>query len=267
MSATPYAELLHKGERLNVYRPDVVILPTPEEVGRYAAQIVQEQIETKPDSIITYPTGRSPVEMNKRLVQAGLDWSRIRIKNLDEYWRIDPRHPASYDAVMRRQIIDYINILPQNWEIPNGMAEDPDEEAARFEQVFKEFGPVNLAILGIGPKRTCHMGFNERGSQLDSRTRYMLLDPETRDANAPYFANPNDMPAGAITQGVATILEAERIILLALGEHKAEGIYRTLVGEIGSDAPASFLRYHPQVTFILDQGAASMLSPEFRSSI
>lgn len=260
MSAVPIAETLHGGEFLTVYKPDVLIFPTPEEVGRYAAQTVQEQIVTKPDSIFTFPTGSTPIEMYRLVVEAGLDWSRARIKNLDQYYRIDPLHQASYAVDMQKNLIDFINIPPENWAIPNGIAPDPDEEAARYEEVFAEYGPVDMAVLGIGPGTTCHIGFNERGSQLGSRTRYMPLDPQTRAANAKFFDDPRDMPEGSITQGIATILEAQRIILLAIGDHKAQGILRTLEGSIGPDAPASFLRYHPNVTFILDAPAASQLT-------
>ncbi len=259
MSAIPQAERPYT-ELLTVYRPEIVVLPTPEEVDFYSAQTVQDQVVTKPDSILTLLTGSTPIEMYRLLVQAHLDWSGIRIKNLDEYYPINPQHPASYAESMRRHLIDHINISPGNWEIPNGMAEDPDDESARFEQVFTEFGLVNLAVLGIGSGDTCHVGFNEKGSKRNSRTRYMRLDPQTRAANAPFFDDPNDMPEGSITQGVATILDAQRIILLAKGVHKAQGILRTLEGVIGPDAPASFLRYHPNVTFILDAAAASQLT-------
>ena len=118
-----------------------------------------------------------------------------------------------------------------------------------------------MVILGIGPELTCHIAFNERGSKLDSRTRVVDLDNETIQANARFCeGNINQVPTKAITQGIANILEGKKIILIAKGVEKAEGIKRTLEGEIGPDAPASFLRFHSNVTFLIDQEAASLLN-------
>jgi len=153
-----------------------------------------------------------------------------------------------------------VNIPESQRYIPNSEATDSNMEALRYEKILKQH-QVDLAILGIGPGTTYHIGFNERGSTKDSRTRYILLDNQTRQVNSKFFPDPNEMPRGAITQGIGNILEAKKIMLLAKGENKAWGIQKTLEGPINSDAPASFLRLHPHVTFIIDKEAAKLLNP------
>lgn len=250
-------------EKSSTFTPEILIFPTSTEVDQYAASIVAEQIYRKADSILTLPTGSTPQEMYRVLIHAhkthNLDMSHVIIFNLDEYWPIRTDHPSSYARYMKERLISHININYSNWHIPNGEADDPHQEALRYENCMKQNGQVDLAVLGIGPGHTCHIGFNERGSHRDSRVRYALLDEETQKANRGSFEHPEEMPLGAITQGVASILEAKKIILIAKGEGKAWGIHRTLKGPIGPEASASFLRLHKNVVFILDQKAGTLL--------
>jgi glucosamine-6-phosphate deaminase len=264
--ATEIARDTHQAELYEgrkIYRPDVIVLPTPKEVDIYAASLVAEQIYAQPDSVITLPTGSTPIGMYGILVDynhRGLDMSGLTTTNLDEYVGLKRAHPESYYSFMRRNFFDQVNIPIEQRHIPNSEAPDPDEEAVRYQQVLDEIGTRDLAVLGIGPKLTCHIGFNERGSTLDSRVRVVQIDEETRNANCETFDNnPDNVPPKAITQGVADIVfDSQRIFLLAKGG-KAQGIQRSLEGEIGPDAPASFLRLHPNVTYIIDEEAASLL--------
>lgn len=250
-------------ESCPVFTPDILIFPTANEVDQYAASIVVEQIYRKPNSVLTLPTGSTPQEMYKLLVHAhhtqNLDMNNIIIFNLDEYWPIRTNHPSSYAQYMRERFISHINISPANWHIPDGASADPHEESVRYEDQMRQSEQIDLAVLGIGPGTTCHIGFNERGSDCNSRVRYVSLDEETKIANSASFEKPEEMPHGAITQGVANILEAEKIILIAKGEGKAWGIQRTLKEPVGPEAPASFLRLHQKVIFILDQNAGKLL--------
>jgi len=262
--------ILHSGERLHgerlghIYTPEVLIFPSPEGVDSKAAEVVIDQVNSKPNSVITLPTGSTPVGMYRLLSEAfrkgEVDFSGVKIFNLDAYWPISHVNPASYVSFMREIFFNHVNIPPEQRFIPNGMCADPDEEAERYEALLKQYGPPDLAVLGIGPGKTCHIGFNERGSMPDSRVRRVDLDEETRKVNAAFFQEGEPVPTSALTQGIADILDAQRILLLAKGKGKAWGVQRTLEGEIGPDAPASYLRYHPQTTFILDQDAASLLS-------
>lgn len=244
------------------YNPVIRIVPNSESVDHYAAEMVISQIRTKPDSVISLPTGSTPENLYNLLVLAhkndDLDFSKVTIFNLDEYWPISKNHPSSYAYYMRKHLVDHININSTNWYIPNGEAPDAQAESERFEAVLQQFTP-DLTILGIGPGTTCHIGFNEKGSTIDSTTRYVALDPQTRSANSKFFQNPTDTPTGAITQGIADILRAKKILLIAKGEGKAWGIHRTINGEIGATAPSSYLRCHPAVTIMLDQAAAHLL--------
>ncbi len=245
-----------------IYTPEIIVLPTPAGVDAYVADRLIKQVQQKPASVFTLPTGGTPLGVYRLLVEAyqakRVGFSQITTLNLDEYWPILKSHPSSYAYYMNENLFDYVNVPEQNRYIPNGEAPDADIEAADFQSQLQQH-TIDLGIITLGPGETCHIGFNERGSALDSRARYVPLDEETKQANLRFFEDPNDMPTGAITQGVADILDAKRILFVATGEHKAWGVHRSLVGQIGSDAPASFLRHHPDVTVVLDQAAASLL--------
>lgn len=243
--------------------PNIVILSSPEEVDSMAAQHVIKQIHNKPDSVLTLPTGATPVGMYKLLVKAyqdgQVDFQHVTVLNLDEYWPISKNHQESYLQFMYRNFFAHINIPEKNRLIPNGEAKDPEEEATYYESIIQKYGPPDLAVLGIGPGTTCHIGFNEKGSTRNSRVRYVLLDQETRIANAKFFHDIDEVPTGALTQGIADILEAKSILMLAKGPGKAWGIHRSLYGPIGPEAPASFIRDNPSVTVLLDLESASQL--------
>ncbi len=245
-----------------VYRPTIEVFAKPEEVDMFAARMVIEQIQKKPDSVLVLPTGLTPIGMYRLLVDAykagQVDFSKVTILNLDEYWPIDPNNPASYAQFMKQHFFDHVNVPASNRHIANGKALDPHQEAERYEALLKQFGPPDLAILGIGPGETCHIGFNERGSLVDSRVRYVTLDKETAQVNSQYFGKGEQIPEGALTQGVGNILEAKTVLLLAKGPGKAWGVQRSLEGPIGPDAPASFVRLHKNTILALDHDAASL---------
>lgn len=245
------------------YSPEVIVFDTPDKVAKYGKARLVEQVLQKPTSVLTLPTGSTPVGMYGLVAQAyreqRLDLSDITVFNLDEYWPLPPGHAASYAEYMRTHLYQHVNVPVSQRNIPNSGAVNPHDESARYESALRQ-RIVDLAILGIGPGDTCHIGFNERGSSPRSRTRYVKLDPQTLAANVVNFPDASQMPQGAITQGVGNILEAQQLVLMATGTGKAEGIRRTLEGDIGPDAPASYLRYHRHVTFVLDSQAASLLS-------
>jgi len=246
-----------------VYTPSITVLDSPADVEASVADLLIDQISQKPNSVLTLPTGGTPIGIYGLLVAAyqarRVDFSRITTINLDEYWPIKNNHPASYAYYMNDHFFNHVNVPLENQNIPNGEAHDVDREAKRYEQVIKQHA-IDLGLITLGPGETCHIGFNERGSAEDSRVRYVPLDEQTKQANLRFFNNSEDMPEGAITQGVADILQAKRILFMATGEHKAWGVRRSLMGDISSDAPASFLRHHPNVTVIIDQAAASLLN-------
>ncbi|MBI2597452.1 glucosamine-6-phosphate deaminase [Candidatus Daviesbacteria bacterium] len=249
---------------LTTYKPKVIVFSYTEELDQFATSRFVEQMTAKPHSVLTLPTGSTPKGMYDLLVKLrraqDADFNGLTIYNLDEYWPIKRDHPSSYTQYMRENFINHVNVRNDRWHIPNGEARDANDEAAYYEDLLCQSGRVDLAIIGIGPGTTCHIGFNERGSSIESRTRYMPLDEQTRQVNSRFFRDPNEIPSGTITQGVANILEAKSILLLAKGESKAWGINQTLNGPIGPEFPSSYLRYHPDVTVAIDQAAAGLLS-------
>lgn len=244
------------------YDPEVIIFPTPEAVDDYAATQVVGQIQTSPRSVLILPTGNTPIGMYQEIVRnyryGIVDFSQAVTFNLDEYHPIPRSSSDSYVLYMRRNLFDHVNVSA--WNIPDGEAPDPKAEADRFQQLLDRFQPVDLAILGIGPGTTCHLGFNEKGSSVDSRIRQVALDPQTVAENSKLFDNPEEIPQAALTLGIADILQAKRIILLAKGSSKAWGINRALKGPVSSEAPASFLRLHPNVTLAVDREAGGYLT-------
>jgi len=245
------------------YTPEIIVLDSVEAVSEHSAGIIIDQVVQKPESVLTLPTGGTPVGVYSLLADAYragvVDFSQVTVLNLDEYWPIDPSHPSSYAMYMHENFFAHVNIPEHSRHIPNGRAINANTEAERYQQIVAQH-VIALAFVSIGPGETCHIAFNERGSAHDSKARYVELDDQTKQANLQYFDNPDEMPTGALTQGIAEVLSAERILFMAVGKHKAWGVRRSLEGEISSDAPASFLRLHPAVTVVLDYESASLLS-------
>jgi glucosamine-6-phosphate deaminase len=254
-------DIFYGEEALKVYKPEIVI-GSEGDVDKYSWLVMENQIRMKPASVVTLATGSSPLGMYRLWIEAfkkGLVSRSVITKNLDEYVGI-PGHPQSYYRYMRENLFDYIDIPEAQCFIPDTGNPDPYEEAEKYGLIVRELGISDLSIIGIGPGMTCHVAFNERGSTLNSRTRVIRIEDETIRANSRFFEEESQVPRFAITQGIADILESRKIILIAKGYGKAEGVKRTLEGEIGPDAPASFLRLHPNVTFVLDYEAAKLLS-------
>jgi len=159
---------------------------------------------------------------------------------------------------MNRHLFGHVNIDLRNTHLPNGMAEDLDEECRRYEATMQRFGGIDLQLLGIG--KAGHIGFNEPLSALRSRTRVKALTPTTLRQNAPFFGGEDKMPRRAITMGVGTIIEARRCLLLATGESKAAVLAQAVEGPITSMISASALQLHPRCTVVVDEAAASRLA-------
>ena len=234
-----------------------------EVAGRIAA-LIRERGREGRHAVLGLATGSTPVGVYRELVrlhrEEDLDFSNVVAFNLDEYFPMRPGSPHSYHSYMRENLFGLVNIQPGNRHIPRGDLTEPEVEAhcRDFERRIREAGGIDLQILGIG--RTGHIGFNEPGSGRDSRTRCLYLDAVTRsDAAADFFGEEN-VPHRAITMGVATILEAREVVLLATGEHKADIVRRAVEGEVHADVAATFLQRHPRTTMYLDPPAASGLT-------
>lgn len=239
----------------------VEVVDDYETLSDRAAEIVAEQIREKPDSVLGFATGSTPKGLYRRLIKAhetrGLDFSKLTTFNLDEYVGLPPEHEQSYSHYMWSNLFDHVNVTPSQVHIPHGMADDIDQHCQWYERRIEEAGGIDLQILGIGANG--HIAFNEPGSSLGSRTRIKTLTSKTIEDNARYFEDPDMVPEYAITMGVGTIMEAEKILLLASGERKAQALKDTLEGYITAMVPASMIQMHRFTHVAVDEDAASKL--------
>ncbi len=244
------------------------IFPDLTEGSRYVAESIAKLIREKQARnercVLGMATGSTPKTVYKELVRLhqheGLSFKNVITFNLDEYYPIDQDAFQSYNNYMRRMLFDHIDIDPANIHIPNGALSKEEIKAhcAAYEQKIEEVGGIDLQILGIG--NNGHIGFNEPGSSIHSRTRLINLDNSTRLANAYEFANITEVPRLAITMGISTILKAKRIILLAWGPAKAPVVQKAVEDHLTEQVPASLLQQHPDVQFVLDEPAAAELT-------
>jgi len=239
----------------------VIVKGTYEELSREAGRIVADRLRRKPTLVLGLATGSSPLGLYRELIrlhrEEGLDFSKVTTFNLDEYVGLPPDHGQSYHYFMLENLFKHINVDRRYVHIPQGMAGDIDVFCEWYEKQITECGGIDLQILGIGPNG--HIAFNEPGSSLGSRTRVKTLMGTTRQANARFFSNPDEVPKYAITMGVGTIMDARELILVANGTGKADAIRAAVEGPITAMCPASIIQMHRKAFVVLDQGAASKL--------
>src|SRR5262245_1068833 len=238
------------------------------EVDKHVALVVESLIRENNSAgvptVLGLPTGSTPIGVYRELIrlhrEEGLDFSQVITFNLDEYFPMSPGSIHSYNRWMRANFFDHVNIPEENINIPRGdlPAEDVDAYCEEYEHAIEHVGGIQLQLLGIG--RTGHIAFNEPGSARNSRTRMVTLDPQTRSDAASGFFGEENVPLQAVTMGVATILAAKKIIILALGEHKAPVARQAIEGEVTEEVTASFLQQHPHAVFVVDEAAAGQLT-------
>lgn len=231
------------------------------EVGKAAAMIVASEINKKADCVLGLATGSTPIptyqEMARMNREGLVDFSKVRSYNLDEYIGLAPDHVCSYRRFMNEQLFDHINIDKANTHVPCGIGADHEADAKAYDEAVEAAGGIDLQILGIG--HDGHIGFNEPGDQFIAGTNIVTLTDMTIDANTRFFEKRDDVPRQAITLGNRNIMAAKRIILLATGKDKAKAIAEAIKGNITPKMPASLLQVHPNVQFLLDEDAASLL--------
>ncbi len=239
----------------------VMIADDYEEMSDRAAQVVVRLLQRKPDAVLGTATGSTPEGLYDRLISAhaeGLaEFAGVRCFALDEYVGLGTDHPQSYHRFMREKLFDHVNIAPENAHLPDGTAEKLSEECERYESGIREAGGIDLQILGIG--RDGHIGFNEPGTSLASRTHVAALTRQTIEDNARFFDSPRDVPHFAVTMGIGTILEARRCVLMASGAGKADAVRDAVEGPVSARVAASALQLHPDALYIVDREAASRL--------
>ena len=228
-----------------------------------AALIRQKAKENKP-AVLGLATGSSPKKVYQELIrmhkEEGLSFKNVVTFNLDEYHPMEPDSVQSYVRFMKEQLFDQIDIPVTNYHLPDGTLpiEKIPEFCKDYEDKIEKLGGLDFHLLGIG--RNGHIGFNEPGSLINSKTRLMTLDINTKIDAAVDFGGLAKVPKKAITLGIDKIMQAKRIVLLAWGEHKAESVAKAVEGQVTSDIPASYLQQHTNATFILDETAAALLT-------
>ncbi len=233
-------------------------------VAREIASLISYKQSRAERCILGLATGSSPLKVYEELVRLhnedGLSFSNVVTFNLDEYYPMSPKSMLSYWHFMHEHLFNHVDINPNNVNIPDGQVEVRDvyEYCMSYEEKIRSYGGLDFQLLGIG--RTGHVGFNEPGSHIKSLTRLITLDHLTRADAAPEFRGMDNVPKRAVTMGIETIKQANRIILLAWGHKKAPIVNEMLEGQISSAVPATFLQEHPNVTTVLDKEAASELT-------
>ena len=226
-----------------------------EEIANLFIQTVQQ----KPNCILGLATGSSPLGVYKRLVDAyqnkKVSFKNVVSFNLDEYVGLSGDHNQSYRYFMNHNLFDHIDIKKENTHVPSGLNTD---EAQSYDDKIKKAGGIDLQILGIGSNG--HIAFNEPGTPLDSLTHIVKLDESTRKDNARFFNSLDEVPTHAVSMGLASILNAKKIVLIATGPKKAQAIKSLVEGDVTPSLPVSVLKNHPDATIYVDEEAAALLN-------
>lgn len=228
-----------------------------DEMSKKAANIIAAQVITKPDCVLGLATGSTPIGTYKNLIEkyknGDLDFSKVKTANLDEYRGLTKDVEQSYYYFMYNNLFKHVNIDMDNTNIPDGTAADSERECARYEEVIKSLGGVDLQFLGIG--HDGHIGFNEPCDEFEKTTHCVNLTDMTIEANKRFFSSIDEVPRQAYTMGIGTIMNARKIILAVSGKDKAAILKQALYGPVTPLVPASILQFHPDVTVIADEDA------------
>jgi len=218
--------------------------------------------EVGPNVVLGVATGSSPLALYEglaaRVADGSLDLSQASAFALDEYVGLPKGHPESYATVVNRTVTEPLGMDPARVNTPDGASSDIDGAAKAYEEAIVAAGGVDVQILGIGSNG--HIGFNEPGSSLASRTRIKTLTPTTREDNARFFDSLDQVPTHCLTQGLGTIMAARNVVLVAQGEGKADAIAALVEGPVTAMCPGSVLQLHQHATIFVDEAAAAKLT-------
>ena len=232
-----------------------------EKLSQQAAEEIISRIKKNPSLNLGLATGSTPTGLYKELIrdhkQNKTSYKEINTFNLDEYIGITKKDRNSYHYFMCENLFEHIDIPLDQTHIPDGTAKDLNEECRRYERFITEHGGIDLQILGIG--QNGHIGFNEPGTPFDTRTHIINLAESTRKANSRFFESLRDVPAQAITMGIASIMDSKEIFLLVSGASKAKTLADLINGEVSEQFPASVLKNHRNVTIFADKEATALL--------
>jgi glucosamine-6-phosphate deaminase len=243
---------------------EVVIRQHEQRCGVTAADIFADAVVSGATTL-GLATGSLPISVYRELIrrhrQTGLSFAAVQAFLLDENVGLPPSHPQSYAHVIRAEFTDHVDIDSDRVHSPNGVVDDVFVAATKYDALIAEVGPVDVQLLGIGGNG--HIGFNEPGSSLGSRTRVKTLTEQTRRDNARFFTSADEVPRHVITQGLGTICDARHLVLIATGNHKAEAVAAAVEGPLTASCPASVLQLHPHDTVVVDEAAAHLKNTDF----
>lgn len=240
---------------------NVLVFDTEEQIGIAAGYYMCGQVLQKPNSVLGLATGSTPLKPYKQMIKlfndGAVDFSKVTTFNLDEYCNLDVNDKNSYHTFMHQNLFDHINIPKENINFLNGNADDLEQECIDYEQKIKNMGGIDIQLLGIGSNG--HIAFNEPATRFQRWSHVVKLKESTINDNSRFFDSIEDVPTKAITMGIGSIMQAKRILIIAIGEKKAKAIKQVINGHVTPECPASVLQFHTDVTLMLDKGAASLL--------
>ena len=238
----------------------VMVYKTAEEIAEAVGRIIIKRVSDEPSCAIGFATGASPVPTYEYIVKefdkGNISFKDMKTFNLDEYCDLPVEDKNSYHTFMHENLFDKIDVKAENINFLDGNAEDYDAESARYAEAIKAAGGIKVQILGIGTNG--HIGFNEPADAFTDEAFKVTLTQSTIDSNQKYFGE-QAMPRYAMTMGIGSIMRSEEIVLIATGEAKAKAIAAAVNGEVTPQCPASILQTHENVTFFVDEAAASLL--------
>lgn len=240
---------------------NVLIYDNEEQIGIAAGNYMCGQVLQKPDSILGLATGSTPLKPYSQMIELYkkgiVDFSKVTTFNLDEYVNLDVNDKNSYHSFMHENLFDHINIPEENINFLDGNAEDPEEECRRYEKKIKATGGIDIQLLGIGSNG--HIAFNEPADCFQRWSHVVTLKESTVKDNSRFFKSIEEVPTQAVTMGIGSIMQAKKILIIAIGENKAKAIKQLIDGNVTPMCPASVLQFHKDVTLMLDKAAASLI--------
>lgn len=231
-----------------------------DDMSRKAANIISAQVILKPDCVLGLATGSTPIGAYKQLVEwynkGDLDFSEVTTVNLDEYKGLPRDNDQSYYYFMRENLFKHVNIPEGRTFLPDGTEPDSEKACSRYNEIIHQVGGIDLQLLGLG--QNGHIGFNEPDDHFSLETHCVDLTPSTIEANKRFFEKKEDVPRQAYTMGIKTIMQAERVLLVASGKEKAQALRDAVYGPVTPALPASILQYHKNVYIVADEAALSL---------
>lgn len=240
---------------------NVLIYEKEEQIGIAAGNYMCGQVLQKPDSVLGLATGSTPLKPYGQMIElyknGVVDFSKVKTFNLDEYVNLDVKDKNSYHTFMHQNLFDHINIPEENINFLNGNAADLEQECRDYENRIKSAGGIDIQLLGIGSNG--HIAFNEPADCFQRWSHVVTLKESTVKDNSRFFNSIEEVPTQAVTMGIGSIMQAKKILIIALGANKAKAIKQLIDGNVTPMCPASVLQFHTDVTLMLDRAAASLL--------